>query len=1178
MSVTEVRKTPKLEVHPNSYLRLTHPLILFSTSKVNEEQFNKIMTALKNSKVLAVCVEQSKKTKEWRYILTHRSFCLRLASDRNDNFSIISFVDDKRSLYKYNKPNPDAPMFYIEVAGGINIVFQKTLYSVNSGEPAPESEWDMDRDEFYLLIEKMQKLFDKGGYDFSNGRIKLGRTFETSVLAHFKAYTEKERQVEEENAGENKGISFFKKEFVETVANGSSYVFYSNDEKADPEKPVLNIGNKVTIYDTHGKAGSSGQIFDIDFDSEEAVKFFVSFYHQTNMDEIPSVGKMVMAYNDVQDKVRERVIRRIESGNVPSKYMYKFMDKFRGDGYFMPNEQVSASAGQISKNVDLAEYLSAELSKKYPPNQMQLEAIVKGILTKDMLLVLGPPGTGKTTVILAWVNYFIKNGMRVLISSQNNAAVDNVLERLDSNINIVRLGQQTKIQENCRKFMPMNKLNEMQKKCEEATEKALYKIPEDKKAIKDFRDHLPAIRNFIDIYKEKRDVYFNEQKKILIQMRTIYRLNDTMEACLKDIERKIEDRAHKTIFLSEYQKKNFIVRFFTKRYSEQVKEDLLATESDLETAKLRYKNTVDEYNQATHRLQEMVVQMKEANLFADYNKYKSALASVVENNTYISKFRCPKPQSKLSMFYDENQFESEHSTYASYAGMLKLTPQQVFDKNVEEFKIHIESQYKISNELLSKAEKLESALNSWSTAIERGGNEIFEELILTGCQVVGATCIGINSNKKFANVDFDVAIVDESGQIQIHNALVPLSRAPKALMLGDYKQIPPCANDDVLKACENENIETDLLKKSFFEFLFEKLREKEINTLKFELAKEADEDLDDLDAEKDTEITETAKQTILKPILPDYNAVSYQQIPIDEINKMITAIISDRKKIVNLNRQFRMPANISNVISEWFYESNYFSSYDIANFRPTLPNTSKPMVIVNTSKYNNRFEARPSNNQGYYNRYEAELVAEILEQVINNLPEEKRESYISRPTDYIGVISAYSAQVRCIRENIKKKKLGISNEQIQGMVASLDSFQGQERDLIIYSLTRSRNNCSPHKSRVGFMKELRRLNVAFTRSKKQLVIIGDIDYLKECLYMNLEKDSKENIPCTNEADGVITATQINQCAECHVSDCERKFSRFIKLLMQHVESAEIAAGDLIESQNLKDVLKGGNKQ
>lgn len=92
--------------------------------------------------------------------------------------------------------------------------------------------------------------------------------------------------------------------------------------------------------------------------------------------------------------------------------------------------------------------------------------------------------------------------------------------------------------------------------------------------------------------------------------------------------------------------------------------------------------------------------------------------------------------------------------------------------------------------------------------------------------------------------------------------------------------------------------------------------------------------------------------------------------------------------------------------------------------------------------------------------------------------EKAKGEYLEKIEDNIGIISAYGAQVRLIRERLGKKKLGIKESQIRSMVASLDSFQGQERPLILYSLTRSTTYKKPEMGRVGFMKELRRLNVA----------------------------------------------------------------------------------------------------
>jgi AAA ATPase len=74
-------------------------------------------------------------------------------------------------------------------------------------------------------------------------------------------------------------------------------------------------------------------------------------------------------------------------------------------------------------------------------NEEQKVAVQKMLATKDVCLVQGPPGTGKTTVIAEAIYHFTKNGQRVLLASQTNLAVDNVLERLakDPSIRAVRL-------------------------------------------------------------------------------------------------------------------------------------------------------------------------------------------------------------------------------------------------------------------------------------------------------------------------------------------------------------------------------------------------------------------------------------------------------------------------------------------------------------------------------------------------------------------------------------------------------------------------------------------------------------------------------------------------------------------------------------------------------------------
>jgi superfamily I DNA and/or RNA helicase len=81
------------------------------------------------------------------------------------------------------------------------------------------------------------------------------------------------------------------------------------------------------------------------------------------------------------------------------------------------------------------------------------------------------------------------------------------------------------------------------------------------------------------------------------------------------------------------------------------------------------------------------------------------------------------------------------------------------------------------------------------------------------------------------------------------------------------------------------------------------------------------------------------------------------------------------------------------------------------------------------------------------------------------------------------VIAPYRAQVQLIDMWIRE---ALGNDAARDRVGTVDAFQGQERDIVIFSFTRS----NPH-GRVGFLSELRRLNVAITRARDQLVLVGD---------------------------------------------------------------------------------------
>ena len=1091
-----------IKLHPKNYKEISDKIIFYiNEQKVSENNFDLIFQKLRSSKTLVVTSYKKDVAAERRYSLYIDQYVINFMGSDYLNLQCTSILSGKKAIEKKNELYR-TKIFTVIPSGGVFVVYNKIIHP-----EVADNSWKMDQDIYNELLDCMDEYFESDEEekveDEKKEKIRISERFRRNIICPFRDYTDKEHWVEQYKKTQGEGVEYYKRIYTKKNDKESVYGFYTNDINADPETSFFSVGDRVTVTNNgqieHGIY--TGVIEEIDNESEDSVIFFIAFYRQLDDQDLPESGKLVMSVNDTQTKVRSRVIRSMERGKVESKYMYHVFNDFSVDGY----EEVPD---------DLKNYLVEKMKDKYPPNQMQLEAIIKGILTKDLLLVLGPPGTGKTTVISFWVEYFIKKGKRVLISSQNNAAVDNVLARFGTMAETVRLGNENKVQENCKPYLPQNKIASMQTHFNENYCRVENEIIHNKEEIKRYKD---KIQKFQDLYllffeKSKRiDEIINSFKKIMTNLINLYNNVCSVE---KEIDSIMEARAHKEIFLQRYQTKSFIERLFRRKYAVRVKNELALSEDKLSFLRQKYVDVVTEYNDAVIGVGNAIFEFRKTGIVKEYYRVLGIVTAYTD-------------RASLPDFIP--QFMGE---------VAKLYHNPSYQKNLNK-NLRIIKEEMLNIDQIEKAiSKMEYALQDWNDMVNSDRNDVMQNALLETCQIVGATCIGINSNRDFAKVKFDVAIVDESGQIQIHNALVPMSRAEKNLLLGDYKQIPPCANDDVIAACKADEIDTKLLNMSFFEYIFESMRKKTIEQL---------------------ESRGLDRSTILKPILYDYKPQPFKQFDSVTVENMIPRVTNDPKKLVNLNSQFRMPGNISDIISEWFYEGNYYSSYNMENFKPLVPMTDKPLVVISTSEAVGRIESQPSSKMGYQNVYEAQLISDIVNKVIESKAGSEKEKFLEKIEENIGIISAYGAQVRLIREFLEKKQLGIKESQIKSMVASLDSFQGQERPLILYSLTRSTTYKKPEMGRVGFMKELRRLNVAFTRCQKQLVIVGDLDYLENC--MNMEKDGIW--PCEDQEEaGVITQTMINQCAECSAM-CERKFARFMRLLMQHVNKG---AGNYLKSE------------
>ncbi|MCG8328666.1 MAG: AAA domain-containing protein [Chitinophagales bacterium] len=198
---------------------------------------------------------------------------------------------------------------------------------------------------------------------------------------------------------------------------------------------------------------------------------------------------------------------------------------------------------------------------------------------------------------------------------------------------------------------------------------------------------------------------------------------------------------------------------------------------------------------------------------------------------------------------------------------------------------------------------------------------------------------------------------------------------------------------------------------------------------------------------------------------------------------------------IMLNIQYRMHEDIMQLPNECFYQD--LEAYEeVRDHRLFNEKSNEPAVLFyDTSFSEQRNEMHFPNSSSYYNPHEASLIIKHLKHLL--------QRKIREEIDFsIGVISPYKGQIIYLQKLIKevRKEFGCKID-----VDSIDSFQGQERDVIYISLVRSNAN-----KRIGFLKEYRRMNVAMTRARKKLYIFGDSSTILKDLSSTKEEVESNN--------------------------------------------------------------------
>ncbi len=195
---------------------------------------------------------------------------------------------------------------------------------------------------------------------------------------------------------------------------------------------------------------------------------------------------------------------------------------------------------------------------------------------------------------------------------------------------------------------------------------------------------------------------------------------------------------------------------------------------------------------------------------------------------------------------------------------------------------------------------------------------------------------------------------------------------------------------------------------------------------------------------------------------------------------LMERIVENHPEAVTLLRvQYRMNEHIMRFSSNWFYGGKVESAPQI-RYRSIL-DLDTPIVWIDTPDDEAK-EQFVGESFGRINPEEARLTLQRLKDYFRKVGKER---LLGEQID-VGIISPYRAQVQHLRREIKKDAFFKPFRRLIS-VNTVDGFQGQERDIIVISLVRSNAD-----GQIGFLRDLRRMNVAITRARMKLIIMGNV--------------------------------------------------------------------------------------
>ncbi|WP_051910296.1 AAA domain-containing protein [Lysinibacillus sp. BF-4] len=396
-------------------------------------------------------------------------------------------------------------------------------------------------------------------------------------------------------------------------------------------------------------------------------------------------------------------------------------------------------------------------------------------------------------------------------------------------------------------------------------------------------------------------------------------------------------------------------------------------------------------------------------------------------------------QTELSR--EKNKEGSELQRQAKALKQLQQTTPEHTKKELQEALQQIVAQCEVLEEQQRQQPLIDELRQTWTGLLAEATDEDvskIREMYVRHANVVGTTCVA-SARAEFTNSfdTFDTVIIDEVSKATPPELLLPMLKGKQIILVGDHHQLPPLLGDDTLEETMAQILQ---------------------NNPTFEGKQE---------------LAQLLKESLFERLFKQLPAANKQMLAIqyrmhEQIMQSIAPFYADEAGGLQCG------LGDSDALRDHYLQTSYFTR-------------ANHLVWLDTPTTSEFEEQRMPNGTSRFNEGELTTIANLLRETNEAVATAKQAGLLPQASQKsVGVISFYGEQVKRLTRLVTQE-LNLPHLLIR--TGTVDKFQGMEMDIVVVSMVRNAQKGGD----VGFAKDYRRLNVALSRARQLLVLVGSSD-------------------------------------------------------------------------------------